>query len=130
MKICLPVEEDRGLESPVCPHFGRAPLHLILDTESGRVEPLPEPPEGTEHCRPLQRIVDARVDEVWCCSLGHGAATNLHIANIAVRKLDGGNIAEALQRYQAEGLPVVVAEDLCAGHDHDDEAHHCHCTGQ
>ncbi len=34
MNICIPVNEDKGLQSPVCAHFGSAPAFMIVDTES------------------------------------------------------------------------------------------------
>lgn len=38
MRIVIPVEEDRGLDSRVSEHFGRAPLFLMLELdEDGRV---------------------------------------------------------------------------------------------
>ena len=36
MKICFPVAENKGLESPVYNHFGSAPMFLLVDP-SGNV---------------------------------------------------------------------------------------------
>ena len=35
MQICIPVVEDKGLQSRVSAHFGSAPAFMIVDTESG-----------------------------------------------------------------------------------------------
>jgi len=34
MKLCIPISEDRGLDSPICGHFGSAPAFLLVDTET------------------------------------------------------------------------------------------------
>lgn len=40
MNLCIPVTQDLGLQSPVCMHFGSAPLFLIVDTDSGATETI------------------------------------------------------------------------------------------
>ena len=35
MHVGIPIDEDRGLESRVCQHFGSASLFMIVDTDSG-----------------------------------------------------------------------------------------------
>ena len=40
MKVCVPVEESRGLESVVYGHFGSAPCFIVADTESGELKEL------------------------------------------------------------------------------------------
>ena len=37
MKLAVPVE-DRALNVPVCPSFGRTPFFVLYDTESGDYE--------------------------------------------------------------------------------------------
>ena len=34
MKICFPVESDKGLDSEVFGHFGSAPIFVVFDTET------------------------------------------------------------------------------------------------
>ena len=52
MRVAIPVEEDRGLESPVCEHFGRAPYFAVVDLNGKefslevRRNPLVEHTEG------------------------------------------------------------------------------------
>ena len=38
MKICIPTEDNRGLEGMVCGHFGSAPFFTLVDTDSGSCE--------------------------------------------------------------------------------------------
>ena len=52
MKLAIPVEEDRGIDSPVCEHFGRAPYFAVVNVEGNEVSvevrrnPLLEHTEG------------------------------------------------------------------------------------
>ena len=34
MKICFPVEIDKGLDSIVCEHFGHVPAYVLVDTDT------------------------------------------------------------------------------------------------
>ncbi len=52
MRIAIPVEENRGIDSPVCEHFGRAPYFAVVEIGEGgvsvevRENPLLEHTEG------------------------------------------------------------------------------------
>ncbi len=52
MRIAIPVEENRGVDSPVCEHFGRAPYFAVVEIGEGgvsvevRENPLLEHTEG------------------------------------------------------------------------------------
>ncbi|MBP7127250.1 NifB/NifX family molybdenum-iron cluster-binding protein [Myxococcota bacterium] len=35
--IALPVEEERGLDSEICPHFGHAPAFALVEVEGDRI---------------------------------------------------------------------------------------------
>ncbi|MBO3754306.1 MAG: hypothetical protein FGF53_05460 [Candidatus Brockarchaeota archaeon] len=35
MRIVIPVEDDRGLDSRLSEHFGRAPLFLMIELDEG-----------------------------------------------------------------------------------------------
>jgi predicted Fe-Mo cluster-binding NifX family protein len=37
MKVAVPVE-NKSLEAPVCPSFGRTPFYALIDTESEACE--------------------------------------------------------------------------------------------
>jgi cation diffusion facilitator family transporter len=37
LRIAIPILEDRGMDSPVTPHFGEAPYFLFIDIERGSV---------------------------------------------------------------------------------------------
>lgn len=37
MKICFPVQQDKGMESAVYHHFGSAPLFVVVDTDTNNI---------------------------------------------------------------------------------------------
>ncbi len=43
MKIAIPVEENRGWDSPICEHFGHAPYFAFVDTDTDTVEVVANP---------------------------------------------------------------------------------------
>lgn len=45
MKIAIPVENDSGLDAPICEHFGRAPYFaiIILKEEGAKVDIFANP---------------------------------------------------------------------------------------
>jgi predicted Fe-Mo cluster-binding NifX family protein len=40
MKICFPVESDKGLDSEVFGHFGSAPTFVVFDTEAKSIDTI------------------------------------------------------------------------------------------
>ena len=58
MKLCIPVDEDLGLESPVCAHFGSAPYFMIVEVESRTHRAIPNRNTHHQHgaCAPLAAL--------------------------------------------------------------------------
>ena len=38
MKVCIPVEENKGLDSKPYVHFGSSPIFVVCDLESGELK--------------------------------------------------------------------------------------------
>ena len=68
MKVCFPVESDKGLDSEVYDHFGSAPVFVVFDTEIKSINTINNQDLGHVHgkCSPLKaldgKMVDAIVD--------------------------------------------------------------------
>ena len=75
MKVCIPVSEQRGLESPVHGHFGSAPGFISVDAETLAVETLSNGDLGHEHgtCSPVRALAGAKPGAVLVGGLGAGA---------------------------------------------------------
>ncbi len=59
MKICFPVELDKGLESEVYGHFGSAPVFVVFDTEAKSISTINNQDLGHTHgmCNPLKALL-------------------------------------------------------------------------
>ena len=123
MRICIPIEEDHGLQSHICAHFGGAPAFLVVDTESGDHHALSNEKHGAHgRCAPITALERERVEGVLVSGIGRGALHRLSAASVRVYRVGGGTVREALRALQAGDLPPMDGEHACAGHDHDDNA--------
>ena len=125
MKVCIPVEEYRGLESPVYGHFGSAPAFALVDTETLAIEPLNNRNEHHQHgaCKPLEAIGGRQVNAVIVGGIGPSAIRRLTQAGIDVFRFGGGTTVEAVQQFKAGALPVLTLEHACGSHG---TGHDCH----
>lgn len=131
MKLCIPVQSDQGLDSPVHGHFGSAPAFAIVDTDQGTVRALPNRDAHHAHggCSPLAALAGEQVDCVVVGGIGAGALAKLHAAAIPVYASRHRTVAEALAAWKAGTLVLAQLETACAGHGHGGHGHgggHCH----
>lgn len=121
MKICIPVTEDRGLESPVCAHFGSAPAFLIVDVEKGEHRTIPNRNQHHAHgmCSPLAALDGQAVDAVVVGGIGMGALQKLAAGNIRVLLAQHATAGETIAAYRAGALRPMEPGMACAGHGHD-----------
>ncbi|MEW6719515.1 MAG: NifB/NifX family molybdenum-iron cluster-binding protein [Thermodesulfobacteriota bacterium] len=120
MKLCIPVTEDKGLDSPVCAHFGSAPLFLVVDTESGVCRAIANRTHHQGHgtCRPMMSLASERVDAIAVGGIGMGALGKLAAAGVRVyvtRELTAGETASSLK---AGTLPEATPATACGHHGH------------
>ena len=120
MKVCIPVSEQRGLESPVHGHFGSAPGFISVDTETLAVAALANCDREHVHgaCSPVKALAGAKPDAVLVGGLGAGALAGLRQAGIRVYLAPDGTVAEALRLFIAGQLEELTALATCPGHAH------------
>lgn len=125
MRLCCPIDEDRGLDSPVCAHFGGAPLFLVLDTESGVCEALPNRNLDHQHgaCQPLLSLEGAAIDAVAVGGIGRGALTKLMAAGLKVYRATKPTVRELLEEHRAGALQLVGLDQACSHHGHGGGCH-------
>jgi predicted Fe-Mo cluster-binding NifX family protein len=118
MKLCIPVEADKGLESAVYGHFGSAPLFLVVETDTLAVTPLTNSNQHHAHgmCQPVAALGGAAVDGVVVGGIGRGALMKLNAAGIAVYHSPYATVAQTVEAMKTDKLPVFRAENTCAGH--------------
>jgi predicted Fe-Mo cluster-binding NifX family protein len=117
MNACIPVSKDRGLESPLYPHFGSAPVFLLVDTETRACRAIANPAFEREHgrCHPLDLLGDEKVDIFVVSGIGAGALDRLAAARIPVYHTARGTVGEALEAIAKGALPPVLPEKPAGG---------------
>jgi len=120
MRICIPIDKDLGLDSPICGHFGSAPFFLIADTESGELRALAN--GGRQHapgqCNPLASLSGERIDGLVVANIGMGALAKFAAAGVAVFKGTSTSVRDTLAALRQGALAKVDPAGACAGHGH------------
>ncbi|TYO99358.1 putative Fe-Mo cluster-binding NifX family protein [Geothermobacter ehrlichii] len=120
MKICFPVAEDQGLNSPVYGHFGSAPQFIVVDTETREVKTLKNRDQHHAHgaCQPLKALAGQEVDAVVVGGIGSGALLGLNRAGLTVYRAQAKTVAENITSLVENGLPELTPAQTCGGHAH------------
>ncbi len=119
MKVCIPISEDRGMESPICGHFGSAPAFLLVDTETRthRVFTNHHAQHEHGHCAPIAKLAEERIEAFVVGGIGAGALARLQAIGAAVYRGGSGSVAESLEALARGELASVSPADTC-GHHH------------
>ena len=117
MKICIPTEDDRGLDGALASHFGRAPFFTVVDRATKTAEVIRNggSAHGHGHCNPLEAITRSGAQVVVCRGLGRGALVRLQEAGVPVFTTDEVRVLAAVRSFEASALPGASLDDACAG---------------
>ena len=120
MNICIPVDEDKGIQSEVCAHFGSAPAFMIVDTDTGGCRAVTNHNQHHGHgmCMPLQSLQGEKIDGMVVGGIGMGALNKLNAASIRVYISEHTTVAETIDAYKAGSLKTVEPHMACAHHGH------------
>jgi len=120
MNICIPIEADQGLASPVCAHFGSAPLFMIVDSDSAACRAIPNRNEHHGHgmCMPLQSLQGEPIDAMVVGGIGMGALNKLSAAGIKVYISQYATVDETLAAFKSDQLQAMQPGMACAQHGH------------
>ena len=120
MKVCFPVQNDEGLESPVFNHFGSAPAFVVVDTDSSAVSTISNGDRHHAHgaCNPLKALDNQKIDAVIVGGIGAGALSRLGQAGIKVYRSRSGTVGENLAFYKENVLAEYTPQVSCGGHGH------------
>lgn len=100
MKICIPVAEYHGLNSPIYGHFGSAPCFVLMETDNMTLACLPNRDHHHVHgaCNPVKAIAGAKPDAVIVGGIG------------------AGMVADAVRQFKAMELPEIEQDGTYTGH--------------
>ena len=116
MKIAFPVNEDKGLDSPVNSHFGVAENFMIVDLATRDIRVVPnKKAEGKSSCKTGFLDKDAGVDAVVTHCIGDGSQRGLHAAEIKVYAAGADTVAGNLDLFERGELKLFHIFDLCQG---------------
>lgn len=120
MNICIPVNEDRGLGSTVCDHFGSTPLFLVVDTETRECRAIPNVNAHHGHgmCAPLKSLEGERLDGIVVGGIGAGALRKLAAAGLEVYRASAPTVGETLAAFGRGELSIVDPANACGEHRH------------
>ena len=118
MNLCIPVENDNGLSSNVCAHFGSTPAFMIVDSDTKSCRFLPNGNDHHAHgmCTPVDLLQSESVDSMIVAGIGMGALNRLAQLNIKVFVSDFRTVGEAVDAFSAGSLRPMEPGMTCRGH--------------
>lgn len=131
MNICIPVNADQGIASPVCEHFGSAPFFMIVDTENGTCRALPNLNQHHAHgmCQPLAGLQGEDLGGIVVGGIGMGALNKLITAGVQVYRAQHPTVEMTLAAFRAGELRAMTAEAACGQHGQGHGHGHAHGRG-
>ncbi len=118
MKICIPIEENKGLDSLVCAHFGSSPCFMIVETKDNSFHVRENLNAHHSHgmCQPLASISGENLDAMIVGGIGQGAVNKLRNANIKVYLSQYDTVSENIEAIKSSKLCEVTPQTACAHH--------------
>ena len=118
MKVCFPIESDKGLESEVYGHFGSAPVFIVFDTETKSTETINNKDLGHEHgmCSPLRALNGKKVDAIVVGGIGAGAINKLNNMGVKVYKATQGTVQANIELLENKTMSEISVDQACGGH--------------
>ncbi|MFX1519379.1 MAG: NifB/NifX family molybdenum-iron cluster-binding protein [Promethearchaeota archaeon] len=119
MRISVPSMGTKGLAEEVSPHFGRAPIFTIYDTETEKVEVVPNTSThmGGQGYPPELMHVN-RVDIMLCSGLGPRAVQMFEQLGIRVYVGAMGTVKTTIDAWKNGTLQEATDENVCKEHRH------------
>jgi len=128
MMICIPIDEDQGLESPVSAHFGSAVRFMFVDTDTGACRSVANQHahQGHGQCQPLSAVRREPVEGIVVGGIGRRALDRLVADGIGVFRSGPATVKDTVTALKAGTLARVTPADACAGHGHQHGHHRGH----
>lgn len=122
-KIVIPVEDQRGLDSKLAGHFGRAPYFAVIEVEeNGQLTSIRTIANFDEHFggrgHAHDNILSERSDILIVYGMGPRGLASMAEAGVTVLKAEGDTVQEVLSAYREKKL-----EELTEGCH---QSHGCH----
>ena len=118
MKICIPLESNRGLKAKINAHFGSASCFLIYDTDTETFEVIENSDKEHAHgmCHPLKVLENQNIDAVICRGMGARAVQKINEGGIKAYKTGVETVEDVIAEYKEDGLEEITAQNACTNH--------------
>jgi predicted Fe-Mo cluster-binding NifX family protein len=118
--ICLPAEVDQGLDSPLCKHFGSAPLFVMVKADEPSRCSVLNRDAGHMHgqCNPVSQLEGQDVEAVVVGGIGRRALEKLSAAGIRVYRTELLSVGDAVAALLAGELSPLDPANACTEHHH------------
>lgn len=119
MKVCIPVQENKGMDSIAYGHFGSAPFFLIYDLEKGETKAIKNGDLHHEHgmCQPLKAIGGEAIDAVLAGGMGAGAIMKLSNMGVKVYRASNDTVQKNIELLKENKLEELSIDNSCSHHD-------------
>lgn len=119
MKVCIPVQENEGLDSIIYNHFGSAPFFLIYDLDREEIKTIENKDLHHAHgmCQPLKALGGETVDAILVGGIGGGALMKLNNQGIKVYKAINGTVLQNIVMLKDNKLIEFSMNNSCNHHD-------------
>ncbi|MCT8975620.1 NifB/NifX family molybdenum-iron cluster-binding protein [Clostridium sp. CX1] len=119
MKVCVPVKENKGLDSVPFNHFGTAPLFLIYDSEKEELKAIQNGDLNHQHgmCQPMKALSGEEVDAILVGGIGAGAINKLTARGIKVYRAVNETVLKNIELLKKNELMEFSINNTCNHHD-------------
>jgi len=119
MRISVPSMGNKGLEDMIGQHFGRVPTYTIWDSETEKVEIVPNTSEHMGGTGLPPELMNAhKVDIMLCSGLGQRAVKMFEELGIMVYVGAMGTVKDTIEAWKRGELQEVTDETACQEHRH------------
>lgn len=119
MKVCIPIEENKGLDSIAYDHFGTAPFFLIYDLENEQMKVVENGDLHHTHgmCQPLKALGGEKVDAILVGGIGAGALTKLSNQGVRAYRVANETVIRNIELLKRNELTEFSINNSCNHHD-------------
>jgi len=101
MKILIPINENKGIESKLSGHFGHCPYFGIYETESQNIEVVKNNLDhSNEKLTPIDQIMKFHADIVFSKGIGERAIKLFSQTNMKLKTGDFETLGEVIKNIE------------------------------
>ena len=113
IRLVVPSSEEKGLDSQLSQHFGRAPFYVVVDLdEKGNIISDSSIPNTSEHFGgvgvPPDRIIQLKPNALVTYGLGSKALAMFQTAGVAVLRTEANTVREVVSAYNNNELQELT----------------------